>query len=67
MIAAGVVCGAVSALVSVDPMRLDRGTGPSSAFLVAVFAAVVAINFGWTYVATALAMRTQPLSALRRE
>jgi ABC-type antimicrobial peptide transport system permease subunit len=67
MIAAGVVCGAVSALMSVIPMLMDRGTGPSSAFLVAVLAAVVAINFGWTYVATALAMRGEPLSALRRE
>jgi hypothetical protein len=67
MIAAGVVCGAVSALMAVIPTRLHRGTGQSSAFLVAVLGAVVAINFGWTYVATALAMQKTPLSALRRE
>jgi ABC-type antimicrobial peptide transport system permease subunit len=66
-LAAGVACGAVSALTAAIPMRLERGGGPSNAFLFAALAAVVAINFGWTFAATAIATRGEPLPALRRE
>lgn len=67
MIAAGILCGAASALVAVVPVLLAQGTGLPNAFLSFVLAAVAAVNFGWTFIAAALATRGEVLPALRQE
>lgn len=67
LLAAGLVCGTVSALVAVLPALMERSSGVGFTALAVMLAAILLNGLVWTFLATRSALRGNLLSALRRE
>ena len=67
LLAMGLVCGVVAALVAVAPAIWSAGTAVPYLSLAATLAAVAASGVLWTWLATRFALRGPLLAALRNE
>jgi hypothetical protein len=67
LLAVGVGVGAVSSLVAVSPSLVSSGVDVPVGLWVSFLAGTFALGFLWIGLATRLALRGDPLRALRKE